>query len=205
MGIHEIKDIFIFIGMKPGVKVIITGLLLLYSLATMADAGFSIRRRTAPAQISFEGTGNLSGYKLCLVQYSYKEEDSLLKNPFISRRDTIDDRYSMLIQNGGKRWDESERYLHFALAKTDSAGTVTDTFTVFMRKWNYQMIINGVKDGKLQYKLKKSKAYYNYSVLSDDESSGMAKRNRWIFIICSLVGFVLLIGLFLRRKKNKIV
>jgi len=190
--------------MKTGVKILITGLFVCYSLATMADAGFSIRRRTAPAKITFQGTGNLTGYKLCLVQYSYKAEDTLLKYPFINRRDTIYDGYNIVIQNGGKRWDESERYLHFALAKTDSGGTVTDTFTVYMKKWNYQMVISGVKNGKLLYTLNKSKAYYNYALLSYEEESRNNKINRWVFILCSLTGFVLLILLFLKRKKTKL-
>ena len=185
------------------VKSIITISLVLFSLSALADAGFSIRRRTAPSQITFEGTDNLAGYKLLLVQYSYAGEDTLLRNPFISRRDTIDDGYKIVIQDGGKRWDESERYLHFALAKMDSAGTVTDTFTVYMKKWNYQMMISGQKDGKLQYKLKNSKAYFDYSVIADDESGNNGRVNRWIFILCSLAGLVLLILLFLKRKTIK--
>lgn len=185
------------------VRAFFTALLVLTSLAALADAGFSIRRRTAPAQITFEGTGNLAGYKLVLVQYSYHEEDTLLKNPFISRRDTIDDNYKIVIQDGGKRWDESERYLHFALAKSDSAGTVTDTFTVYMKKWNYQMVITGAKDSKLQYKMKKSKAYFDYAVIADDDSGSNGRVNRWIFILCSLAGLMLLILLFLKRKTIK--
>lgn len=179
-----------------------TALLVLTSLEAMADAGFSTRRRTAPAQITFEGTGNLAGYKLVLVQYSYHEEDTLLKNPFISRRDTIDDNYKIVIQDGGKRWDKYETLLHFALAKSVT-GTVTDTFTVYMKKWNYQMVITGAKDSKLQYKMKKSKAYFDYAVIAADDSGSNGRVNRWIFILCSLAGLMLLILLFLKRKTIK--
>ncbi len=186
------------------VRAFFTTVLVLTSLAALADAGFSIRRRTAPAQITFEGTGNLTGYKLLLVQYSFKEEDSLLKNPFISRRDTIDDNYKIIIQDGGRRWDEADRYLHFALAKSDSAGTVKDTLTVYMKKWNYHMLITGEKDGKLQFKMNKSKAYFDYTVISDDESGNSGRINRWVFILCSLTGLVLLVLLFLKRKKIKV-
>ncbi len=185
------------------VRSIITVSLVLFSLSAMADAGFSIRRRTAPSQITFEGTGNLAGYKLLLVQYSFYGEDTLFRNPFISRRDTITDSYKIVIQDGGKRWDESDRYLHFALAKTDSAGTVTDTFTVYMKKWNYHMLITGEKGGKLEYKMKKTKAYFDYTVITDDESGNNGRINRWIFILCSLAGLVLLILLFLKRKTIK--
>jgi hypothetical protein len=184
-------------------QALFTALFILTSLTALADAGFSIRRRTAPSQITFEGTSRLNGYKLVLVHYSYRAEDTLLKNPFISRRDTIDDGYKIVIQDGGKRWDESERYLHFALAKTDSSGTVTDTFTVYMKKWNYHLLITGEKGGKLEYKMKRSKAYFDYTVIADNEPGNNSKVNRWIFILCSLTGFVLLILLFLKRKTIK--
>ena len=65
------------------------------------------------------------------------------------------------------------------------------------------MMISGQKDGKLQYKLKKSKAYFDYSVIADDESGNNGRVNRWIFILCSLAGLVLLILLFLKRKTIK--
>lgn len=170
-------------------------------MASIADAGFSIRRRTAAAKITFEGTRFLPNHKLLLVSYSYNSGDSLLKNPILNIWDTIHDGSSFVIQNGGKNWDESERYLHFALTKNDSAGTVTDTFTVYMKKWNYKMIITSEKDGKLQYTLKKSKAYFNYNLVDEDENEGNNKTVRLIFILCSLAGFFLLLLLFLRRKK----
>ena len=185
-------------------KIIFSFSLVLLSIASFADAGFSISRRKAAAKISFEGIQNLPNHKLLLVQYSYYSGDSLLKNPFISYRDTLTNESSFVIQNGGKRWDESERYLHFALAKNDSAGTITDTFTVYMKKWNYKMIISGEKNGKLLYTLKKSKAYYNYSLIEEDEDNGNNKMIRLIFILCSLAGFILLLFLFMKRKKVQI-
>lgn len=186
-----------------GFKIIITILVLLLGYNASADAGFSIRRRTAPAKMTFDGIQNLSGYKLLVVEYSFANNDSLFKNPIIRHRDTIADTYNIYVQNGGKRWDESERYIHFALVKTDSIGTVTDTFTVYMKKWNYVMQVTGVNNGKLQYTLKKSKAYYPFSIFSDDEAGeNTIMLNRWVYIICSLVGFSLLIWLFLKRNKS---
>ncbi len=186
-----------------GFKIIIIVIFLSFGYNAFADAGFSIRRRTAPAKMTFEGIQNLSGYTLLVVEYSFEKSDSLLKNPFISHKETVTDLYKIYVQNGGKRWDESERYIHFALAKTDSTETVTDTFTVYMEKWNYVMQVSGVKDGKLLYTLKKSKAYYPFSIFSDDEAGeNTIVLNRWIYIICSLVGFSLLIWLFLKRNKS---
>ena len=179
-------------------------ILAMANLAALADAGFSIRRRTAAAEITFKGLNNVPNHKLLLVQYSYQSGDTLLKSPFISYRDTLTDGSSFVIQNGGRRWDESDRYLHFVLAKNDSTGTVTDSFTIYMKKWNYKMVVTGEKNGKLQYTLKKSKAYFNYNLIGDDNNEGNNKTIRFIFIACSLLGFVFLLLLFLKRKKSTI-
>ena len=163
-------------------------LMLLSSLAAMADAGFSIRRRTAPSEITFEGTSKLGGYTLFHARYS--------------GNDKIDDAAKFVVQDGGKNWEESDRTLKFLLA--DPAGNMIDSFTVFMKKHNYHMVISGVKDNKLQYKMKRSKAYYNYSVIAEDDSNKNNLVNRLIFIACSMLGFVLLVLMFLKRRKIKL-
>src|SRR5687767_3980207 len=135
-------------------QTLLLALMLLSSLSAIADAGFSIRRRTAPSEISFEGTSKLAGYTLFLARYDDKE--------------AIDDADKFVVQDGGKRWEESERNLKFVLV--DAAGNVTDSFNVYMKKHNYHMVISGVKDNKLQYKMKRSKAYFNYAVIAEDDS-----------------------------------
>ena len=169
-------------------QTLLLALMLLSSLAAIADAGFSIRRRTAPSEITFEGTSKLAGHTLFLARYSDKE--------------TIDDADKFVVQDGGKNWDESERTLKFLLA--DPAGNVIDSFTVFMKKHNYHMVISGVKDNKLQYKMKRSKAYFNYAVIGGDDSNNNNQVNRLIFIACSMLGFVLLVLMFLKRRKIKL-
>ncbi len=163
-------------------------LMLLSSMAAIADAGFSIRRRTAPSEITFEGTAKLAGHTLFLVRYS--------------DRDSIGDADKFVVQDGGKRWEESDRNLKFVLV--DAAGNVTDSFNVYMKKHNYHMVITGVKDNKLQYKMKRSKAYFNYAVLGDDDSNRNNGLYRMVFITCSMLGFVVLVWLFLKRRKLKL-
>jgi hypothetical protein len=65
-----------------------------------------------------------------------------------------------------------------------------------MKKWNYKMIVSGEKNGKLQYTLKKSKAYFNYNLIDEDNNNGNNKTVRMLFIISSLAGLVLLLVLF---------
>ncbi len=181
---------------------VLAAFMLVGSTDTWADAGFSIRRKTAPSHLQFEGTSSLYPYKLSRVWYHFKAEDSAMQNPLIRDREPINENHEFVIQDGGKRWDESERYLHFVLE--DASGRVTDSFTVFMKKHNYQMIISGVKDGKLQYKMKRSKAVYNYSLATESDSVGAHRISRLLFIACSVAGFVLLILLFIKRKKQQV-
>ena len=169
--------------------------MLLYSVSAIADAGFSIRRRTAPSEITFEGTGNLAGHRLFLAK-DYRNPNA------IPNMDSIDDADKFVVQDGGRNWDESERTLKFLLA--DPAGNVIDSFTVFMKKHNYHMVISGVKNNKLQYKMKRSKAYFNYAVIAEDDSNNNNQLNRLIFIACSMLGFVLLVLMFLKRRKIKL-
>ena len=75
---------------------------------------------------------------------------------------------------------------------------------VGLMKWNYKMVVTGEKNGKMQYTLKKSKAYFNYNLIGDDNNEGNNKTIRFIFIACSLLGFVFLLLLFLKRKKSTI-
>ena len=83
----------------------------------------------------------------------------------------------------------------------DSTGRATDSLKLHMKKYSYQVVINGVKDGKMQYELKKKRAVYEYALVEEDDNPGRNRLYRWIFILSSLAGFILLVGLFLRRRK----
>lgn len=178
-------------------------LCLFSGLSAFADAGFSIQREKPPAEIRFRGTGNLGGYLLVRYYLSYYQDDSLLKNPMLKILDTVYEDQVFRVQNGGKRWEESDRYLQFALVTPDSAHSIVDSFTIYLEKYNYEMNITGVKDGELQNTMKKTKAYYEYGLIGEEGTGKKAKLYRWIFIGCSVAGFVLLTLFFLKRKNNK--
>lgn len=176
-------------------------LLALVSTECRADAGFSIRRRHAPTQISFEGTSALKGYTLVRINKVFADSDWRHLRPLPGKLDTIDDRYNIYVQDGGRRWEESDRDVFVGLQ--DSTGRITDSFHFNMKKYNYHLKITGVSGGKLQYNLKKKKAVYSYAVTGDehDGSDSDHRVNRWIFIGTSLLGLLALVYLFMRRKK----
>lgn len=166
-----------------------------------ADAGFSISRRKPGARITFEGTANLSGYTLVRYYMQYNDTDWKKTNPQMGRMDTVNDEYYDYIQNGGRHWEESDRNVPFALL--DTAGHITDSFTLFMKKYDNHLIISGVKNGKLQYTIKKKKAVFEYGVASYDGDDASHRTARLIFILCSLTGVAALAVLFVKKRKTQ--
>lgn len=157
------------------------------SLATsaVADAGFSIRRRHAACIISFSGTGNLKTYKLV--------------NAY--RNGTINDEETIYVQEGGKRWEESDRDIKLLLVDTVT-GKATDSLQFHAKDYSLRIKISGEQNGKLQYSMDSTKAVYDYLLLNDDEKSEQFSRNRILFITCSAAGFILLLLLFFFRKRK---
>lgn len=164
-----------------------------------ADAGFSIRRKTATCTVSFSGTERLGSYKLVTYGYVYEHDDSLFQHPRFEAWDTITDASMYVADDSRKRFEESDRDRRFMLL--DASGRPTDSLRVYLKKYNYKLVITGVKDGKLQYELQKKKAVFEYGLIKHDEDQGLNRVFRWMFIATSLAGFALLTWLFLRRRK----
>ena len=165
-----------------------------------ADAGFSIRRQHALSVFSFSGIDNLQGYKLIQthVGYNTKEGDT---RPYAHMGQIIeDDNFTITVQEGGRRWEESDRHIYLNLVDAQTGKTV-DSLQLFAKDYSMHFKISGVKDGKLQYRTDSTKAVFQYVLMSeDDETAAAFRRNRLIFIACSALGFILLGWLFLRRK-----
>ncbi len=167
----------------------------------IADAGFGIRRKKALSIISFSGTENLKSRQLIYIPgYSY---DTSKKIHYASSGRIVDKDYSIYTQEGGKNWDESERDINLLLVDTAN-NRITDSIHLFAKDFDLHLVITGDAGGKLQYKTDSSKAVYQYMITEDKmyENNGSYKRNRLIFIGSSLIGFILLIVLFIRRKNN---
>jgi hypothetical protein len=175
-------------------------MLLLISITSIADAGFSIRRKKAAVNISFSGTNNLTAHKL--IHRTGYYIDTTDKRPWANKGRVVDDNYKILVQNGGKRWEETDRYQTFLLVDMQT-GTTTDSFTIYAKEKNIHFDISGVKEGKLQYNTKKNMAVYQYSVVGEESDNvNTHKINLVIYIVISLLGLTLLVYLFKRQKKT---
>lgn len=179
--------------------VFLFGLFCLALSQARADAGFSIRRKTPTCRIVFSGTDKLGGYTLVTYSRVYQEGDSLLQQPRLEWIDTINDQSAYYADDSRKRFDESDRDQRFMLL--DPSGRPTDSLRVYLKKYNYKLVITGVKDGKLQYQLERKKAVFEYGLVENDDNEARNKIYRWVFIATSLAGFALLTWLFLRRRK----
>ena len=170
------------------------------SATVFADAGFNIRRRQALSVTSFSGCSNLRSHQLVFAG-SYFRVDTADKRPYNERGEIVYDDYKINMQEGGSRWVESDRNIYLLLVDT-SNNTITDSLHLYGKDYDMHVIIDGDSAGKLQYKIDSSKSVYQYMIMGQEEKSGVFKRNRFIFIGCSIIGFVLLILLFIRRKNT---
>jgi hypothetical protein len=181
-------------------KWIFVTLLILSNTVCFADAGFSIRRKKAAVNISFSGTNNLTAHKLIHRTWFYT--DTTDKRPWANKGNEVDDKYHYTVQNGGKRWEESDRYQTFIVVDMQT-GATTDSFTIYAKEKNILFEISGVKDGKLVYETKKNRAVYQYTVIGeDDDNIKTHKINLAIYIVISLLGLSLLVYHFMRQKKH---
>ena len=181
-------------------KWILATFLMLSSILCFADAGFSIRRKKAASNISFSGINNLTAHKL--IHRTGYYIDTTDKRPWANKGRVVDDNYRFTVQNGGKHWEESDRYQTFILVDMQT-GATTDSFTIYAKKKNIHFQINGVKDGKLVYNTKNNMAVYQYTVVGEDNDNVKThKINLVIYIVISLLGITMLIYLFKRQKKN---
>ncbi len=171
------------------------------SLSIFADAGFSIRREHAVSIFSFEGINNLKGYKLIQTHVGFYTDTSH-KEPYTNLgRIITDDNYTITTQEGGRHWEESDRDIYLNVVDM-LTGKTTDSLKYFAKDYNIHFKIKAVVNGKLQFTADSSKAVYQYSLLNPEESKATYSRNRLIFIACSALGFLFLIGLFIRNKNK---
>jgi hypothetical protein len=110
-----------------------------------------------------------------------------------------EDPFVISTQEGGRRWEESDRDFYISLVDTVQGITV-DSMKYIAKDYNITFTITGVVNGKLQYRADSSKAVFQYVLFNKEASPAVYKKNRIIFIACSVLGLLLLVGMFWRKK-----
>ena len=183
-------------------KLSLLAILTMLSIQSFADAGFSIRRKKKTCIIKLSGTENLKTGKLIYFSGFYYN-DTADKRPLVERGQLVKPGFEEWIQNGGRRWDESDRNIRFILVDP-ATGVITDSLLLFAKNYNLNIKISGENAGKLQYRIDSTKAVYEYVLKNREDDPMSYGTNRLVFIACSAIGFLLLAGLYMRNRKKMI-
>lgn len=178
-------------------------IVLLYctSIALADGPGFNIERKHAMSIFTFTGATDLQNHILLIDHYHFYKKDTSEKLFFNQRWFMDTNPYTIETQEGGRRWEEEHRNIYLSLVDT-LTGLTTDSLKYFAKDYDINFKITGVKNGKLQFTADSIKAVYQYSILNNKEEQNTYRRNRILFIACSLLGFFLLIAMFIRNKNK---
>ncbi len=188
-----------YLSLKISMKFLMLCILSLVVVQSWADAGFNITRKKKTCIIRITGTQNLSLGKLVYrTGYYQKASDD---RPYANKGQLIEEDFETMIQEGSRRWKESDRNVDFILVDKLTGATI-DSLHLFAKDHSYTIKITGESSGHLQYSIDSTKAIYRYALMKEEDDTMAYSRNRMIFIACSVVGFILLAGLFFLRKRK---
>lgn len=193
---------FIFTKISAMKHTFLFTLLLVFCISVFADAGFGkIRRLHGASVFTFRGGTQLKNHILALSNHSFFKKDSTFEGDYSKLWQVEREPYIITTEEGGRRWDESDRDIYISLVDT-TTGITTDSLKYFAKDYNIDFKISGISNGKLQFTSDSSKVVYQYTILDKDTEKAY-HTNRIIFISCSVIGFVLLIVLFIRNKNKQ--
>lgn len=158
-----------------------------------ADAGPNIGRPKAPCYAVFTGMNKLSDY-VFLEYEGYQLDKYFVINDNERRR--------IYYAEGEKRWHGPIRIV----IQDKRTQKNIDSFMLAAEGYNVTINFTGVENNKVKYTVDKTKADYPYELFmgEDTDNTSLAKRNRYILISLSVIGFLMLAFMFYKRRKNNI-
>lgn len=181
-------------------------ILSLYLLALIpgflyADAGFNIRRPKAPCYAVFKGIDKLPEFEFFKNIENDKGKD---KGRFTDSAHQLHNNDSLTIYyTEGKRYWEGPIKI---LIRNKVTQQFVDSFTLVAEGYNLTINFTKAENNTVKYTIEKSKAEYPYRLFSDEDISNtsLAKRNKFILISLSAIGFLILAFMFYKRKRTNI-
>ena len=174
----------------------------MWTAQIQADAGFNIRRKQATVRVEFKGVEQLKECHLVYYRWTTEYRDSL--PPAVNRTvlDTIAAETVITVNNARKFFDEEMRNAQFGLV--DTQGNWVDSFSLYLKDFNYQVKLAGIQQNRLQYKLDSTPVVFEYALWNGDgtHTDAAYTRNRWIFIGASVLGLILLVAYSVRVKRH---
>lgn len=146
-----------------------------------ADDGFDIGRPKAPCYAVLTGVDKLGGYEVF----------SANKNGIVTNNDTIPVYYTEDTWAGPVK----------ILIRNKTTQQVIDSLTLVAEGYDLAINFTGIENNKVKYAIDKSKAVYPYQLFPGEKiSPSAAKRNKFILVFLSVVGFISLGFIFYKRK-----
>ena len=177
-------------------------LLYLYFIALLptscyADAGFNIQRVEAPCYAVIKGIDKLNDYEFIKI-YDFGEKQN---------RDELSDSSHRVNNNDKFKIYYTERNNLGTAIKILIRNKITQQFvdSLSLTAKGYDLTINfsGVENNKVKYTIDKSKAEYPYQLFSgEDVDASVGKRNKFILISLSVIGFLTLAFMFYKRRNT---
>lgn len=172
---------------------------LMVPAACFADAGFNIGRPKAPCFAVFTGIDQLPGYEFFKItegdQHSRGNiEDSSFR---LRNNDTIKISYS----------DERRRNRGPVqiLVRDKTTREFVDSFNVTAEGDNLAIHFSSSGNKAPMHTIDKTKAAYPYRLYGDEKvDQAAAKRNKYILISMSAIGFFLLFFIFFKKKNESV-
>lgn len=175
----------IFFAAKSSMKFIVClYFIALFPSFCLADDGFDIGRPKAPCYAVLTGVDKLGGYEV-LSTGDYG-------NSIVTNNDTIPVYYTE-----DTRWEGPIKLL----IRNKATLQVIDTLILSAEGYHLRINFTGIENNKVKYIIDKSKAVYPYRLFPGENiSAAAAKRNKFILVFLSVVGFISLGFMYKRRN-----
>lgn len=163
-----------------------------------ADAGFNIGRPKAPCYAVFTGIDKLSDFEFFKVGNAYetRNRDKIFDSGYrLKDNDTL-----KLYYTEGKRYWQGPVKI---LIRNKTTEQFVDSFTLIAEGNNLTINFTAVQNNKIKYTVDKRKAEYPYELFLDENPQN-AKRNKFILISLSIIGFLTLAFMFYKKRNSNI-
>ena len=171
-------------------------IVLLPSLA-LADAGPNIGRPKAPCYAVFTGLDKLQDYDLFKI---INRHNGRIEEIDSTNKITNGEKVRIYYENGEKRWHGPITIF----VRNKITNLIVDSFILNAEGYNLNINFTSAENGKPTYTIEKTKAEYPYQLFGTDETTDVstARRNKYILIALSGIGFLILLFMFFKRKSD---
>ena len=172
--------------------------ILLLPLLVSADAGFNIQREKAPCHVVFRGVNKVSEYEFFKI--NTRGESLSREDMHDTARFLLHNNESLPLYYPDARWRRGPLKV---IVRERSTGRLLDSISILADGYNQLITFTGLDNKKLQFTTEKTKAEYPYLLFSNsvDVDNDTAKRNKYILLVLSAIGFLTL-GFIFFKKKN---